>query len=137
MLCCRLCTLYDETLKTFLQLVGKLDLSTHLSGDADAEDEEEIATGTSGNAQPGAVVKEEERVSVGEAKDGAGDSSDPTTAVVASRPKDIQVLIHLVSFGQELFSSTRTDLFPRWLHIFYSDIVTRSTKVCLRANECV
>eukprot|EP00043_Microstomoeca_roanoka_P020233 m.242128 g.242128 ORF g.242128 m.242128 type:complete len:4198 (+) comp17134_c0_seq1:181-12774(+) len=97
--------LYDETLKSFLQLINKLDLSAHAAGD-----------GTDG-ALPADVLPAE-----------MDDASDPTTFVVASRPKDIQVLIHLVSFGRDLFQSTRTDLFTRWLHIYYSDIVTRCTK---------
>lgn len=46
----RMRTLYDETLKAFLHLVNKLDLSTHTPGDEDDESVQAVAAAAAGNS---------------------------------------------------------------------------------------
>jgi len=92
--------LYDETVRSILRLIGKLDLGTSVPAAGSGED-----TG-----------------------DPEGVSADPTAHISASKPKDFQVFINLVAFCCEFLPNCRSKLFQRWMYLFTNEMISHSLR---------
>ncbi|GFR68841.1 DNA-dependent protein kinase catalytic subunit [Elysia marginata] len=94
--------LYNQLMAAVLKILNKLDLEASVADQNDS----------------GMEIEEDDQ-SV---------SADPTSGVIAKRPKDFQVFINLVDFCKDLFLSVQWRFFRCWVFTFTHTLIIMSTR---------
>nr|XP_006812076.1 PREDICTED: DNA-dependent protein kinase catalytic subunit-like [Saccoglossus kowalevskii] len=106
---------YDELIAAIIRILGKLDLSSNKDG--------QLGNELSADPEPG--------TSDGRSSPVTDLSSDPSSGLTPSKPKDFQIFINLVEFCRDFLPKRCPYYFERWVYTFGHEVIVHSTRLPL------